>query len=137
MICPTCGEPIDDDLDRCPYCETNVSAKPKRVGIAVINLKDGQPTVSVARDRLDAAITNHLLKSTEGLVLIHGYGSSGEGGLIREMVRERLQHLKYDGTIKDFVHGEEIGFVYSGRLPESFQPTRADTGNAGITVVKL
>ncbi|MGD8415363.1 MAG: hypothetical protein PVF33_14070, partial [Candidatus Latescibacterota bacterium] len=102
-----------------------------------INLKDGQPTVAVARDRLDAAVTNHLLQSTEGLVLIHGYGSSGQGGLIKEMVHERLRHLKYDGTIKDFVPGEEIGIAYPGRLPESFRPTRADAGNAGITVVKL
>ena len=138
MICPTCGERIDDATAACPFCETPVTpSAPARSGMAVVNLKKGRPTVDVARDRLDAAIRNHQLRSTEGLVLIHGYGSSGEGGRIREIVLERLQSLKHDGAIRDYVAGENIGRVHTGRLPSSYSPSRSDVGNWGITVVRL
>lgn len=138
MICPTCGEHIDDAVDACPYCETPVTpSAPARSGLAVVNLKEGRPTVDVARDRLDVAIRNHQASRTEGLVLIHGYGSSGEGGRIREMVLECLRGLKQEGTIRDYVAGEDLGRVHASRLPSSFSPSKADVGNRGMTVVRL
>lgn len=41
------------------------------------------------------------------LVLIHGYGSSGQGGAIKREVHRQLNHLLDKGRINDFLPGEQ------------------------------
>lgn len=139
MICPTCGEQVDDLATECPYCETALEPVTKewRTGMATVNLEERQPTVDQARDRLEVAIKSHRMRDTEGLLLIHGYGSSGEGGAIKEMVHQRLAELRDRGEIRDFVPGEEVGRAARRRLPQSFTQKKAERENPGITIVLL
>jgi hypothetical protein len=141
--CPHCDTPIDDGLDICPYCEEPLeSAEPtdvsqRRQVVVTVNLKKGNPISEVALARLDVVLATNRVKHTDALRLIHGYGSGGLGGIIRNVVRERLEHLKYEREIRDFIPGEELGQADPSRFQTSFRPETADFGNPGITIVIL
>ena len=141
--CPHCETPIDDGLDVCPYCEEPIEpvdrseGEPWEQAVVTVNLKKGNPISEVALDRLDVVLAANRRKETGALKLIHGYGSGGLGGIIRNVVRERLEHLKYEREIRDFIPGEEIGQVDLSRFRAVFSPETADLGNPGITIVIL
>ncbi len=150
IVCPNCETPVDGGLDVCPYCEESLEPYSVRSGhpdihgerrgtqaIVTVNLKKGNPITELALDRLDAAISSHRARGTPVLKLIHGYGSKGLGGAIRNVVRDRLEHLRYDHKIRDFIHGEDLGWVDLSRLPSSYRPEPPDVGNHGITIVIL
>lgn len=42
------------------------------------------------------------------LCVIHGYGSSGRGGVIREKVRQWLHAQARNGTVKAVINGEDF-----------------------------
>lgn len=52
-----------------------------------INLEDGMPTVSDAVIILKSSINNAKSGNVGCLYIIHGYGSSGKGGAIRDKAR--------------------------------------------------
>ena len=144
--CPNCETPVDEGLDICPYCEQSLdstSRASRKTGrrraqtVVTVNLKKGNPITELALDRLDAVIASHRPPATVILKLIHGYGSKGLGGAIRNVVRDRLEHLRYDREIRDFIPGEDLGWVDRSRLPTSYRPEPADVGNDGITIVVL
>lgn len=107
------------------------------------NLEDGRPTVETARQRMYTALRQARAQRVPAVKLIHGYGSTGQGGRIRTMVRRELEQLKIQGKIKDYVAGEEFSpFDAAGqraiaadfRLTKDSDYTRC---NHGITVVIL
>jgi DNA-nicking Smr family endonuclease len=77
------------------------------------------------------------------LTLIHGYGSSGRGGVIREEIREKLQFLKYRGEINDVLAGENFstgngsGRNLVRRFPFLRQHRDLNRGNRGVTLLIL
>jgi hypothetical protein len=106
-----------------------------------VNLEEGRPTVNVGLLRLDRA-----LDSAEGvpiLKLIHGYGSSGVGGRLREEVWKALDRLKRSGLISDFIPGEDfrISNEASWALAKRDKTIKEDRDfgrlNRGITIVVL
>jgi len=144
--CPDCHTPVDDGLEVCPYCEKSLKSDvgpSKTFGrrrakvVVTINLKKGNPISEVALDRLNLSITSHQDRGTGVLKLIHGYGSKGLGGIIRNVVRERLEHLRYNREIRDFIHGEDLAWADQSRFPSGYQPDTADIGNEGITIAIL
>lgn len=100
----------------------------------------GQPTVDVALRLLDNAIRIH--KSKEPcLKIIHGYGSKGVGGAIREAVRDALRSKLDRGEIKAYIPGEAI-LIPMGYADQIFRyksllqgDVDARRGNDGITFV--
>ena len=76
--------------------------------IPEINIKRDWPTVEVAQERLRDEIAKAKRKGVKLLKLIHGYGSTGKGGVLREELRDQLAALQKSGTVKQVVYGESF-----------------------------
>ena len=76
--------------------------------IRELNLELGRPTVDEALRRLESALAGAKCLRTPVIKLIHGYGSSGQGGRIRTACRKQLQQCKEQGRILDYIPGERF-----------------------------
>ena len=129
----------------CPFCATKLVFSHLEQGPShkVINIKQGMPKVEQALGRLERELQQARLEGCRVLTLIHGYGSTGQGGVIREEVRSRLQYLKYKGNVSEVLSGEEFStHLGAGRnlvRRFSFLHGHADLnrGNRGVTLVVL
>ncbi len=115
--------------------------KAKRT-IVTVNLEEGRPFVEDALRRMDRQFYEARLGGTAVVRLIHGYGSSGTGGAIKQAVRTELEAALRHGTIKHYVSGEDyqhsaIGRNLRSRFSELKECLRTDQGNPGITLVEV
>ena len=142
--CEVCGNDLDPAALRCPFCgaEREPAALPvRRPTVRTVNLEKGLPTVEQALTRLRQEIVQGRTLGYRVLVLIHGYGSSGEGGLIRAEVRRLLGYLRDNRQINDFLPGEQCdrrtghGRQMARRFP--FLAKYLQAPNPGISVVVL
>lgn len=70
------------------------------------NIKLDMPTQTLAKARLDMI----LKYERESIIkVIHGYGSSGVGGVIKDMVRLALEEKCIRQEIKAYIPGEAFG----------------------------
>ena len=154
-VCERCGNPFEffSYLDRdvtCPYCgfvqsgESLAMPQPDAEGRhRRINLERGKPLVEEALARLERELRIALQHGVRVLTLIHGYGSSGRGGAIREAARERLMLLRHQGQVERLVFGEDFeGRSGRGRQLLREYPFLAAHGdlnrrNPGITLAFL
>ena len=79
--------------------------------IETINIKDDYPPADVAVAQMEIEIERLAFSDTLALKVIHGYGSHGVGGEIKRQVHSRLNLLKRQGRIKDFIPAEQFGFL--------------------------
>jgi hypothetical protein len=113
------------------------------VSVRTVNLEEGYPTVNVGLLRLDHALAEARSQGAPLLKLIHGYGSSGVGGRLREEVWKALDRLQRNGSISAFIPGEEFrqSNPVSWELVKRNKAIREDRdfgrGNRGITIVVL
>jgi hypothetical protein len=114
LCCGVCGNEVAPGLRRCPYCESALEiVQPTQAALhKTVNLKQGMPTVEQAIARLARELHQAALERRRVLTLIHGYGSSGAGGIIREEVRARLQFLKHQGQLSEIVCGEDCSAAF-------------------------
>jgi hypothetical protein len=109
----------------------------------VINLEEGRPTVNVGLLHLDRALVSARAEGVPILKLIHGYGSSGVGGRLREEVWKALDRFKRNGFISDFIPGEDfrVSNEASWELVKRDKSIKEDRDfgrvNRGITIVVL
>lgn len=107
------------------------------------NLETGRPTVAVAHQNLLTQLRAARAAGAGAIKLIHGYGSSGEGGAIRADVHRTLQAQKAAGRIRDYVKGEDfspfnpVARAILERCPELRKDADLVRQNHGITVVLL
>jgi hypothetical protein len=109
----------------------------------IINLEEGLPDRMQALGRLEGALERARRDGTRVLKIVHGYGSSGVGGILRPVVRNFLRQAKERGEIRLFVNGES----FSSFEPRSKELIAASPGlvldrdlgraNKGITLVLL
>ncbi|MCW5201477.1 Smr/MutS family protein [Desulfobulbus sp. US5] len=145
LFCEVCGNEVVSGINRCPFCESeiNFSAPAQGIPHRAVKLKRGMPTVEQALGRLERELEQAKIEKCRVLTLIHGYGSSGRGGVIREEIREKLQFLKYRGEINDILAGESFstrtgpGRNLVRRFPFLRQHRDLNKGNRGITLVVL
>ena len=111
--------------------------------VLTINIKDDRPTAEEARRRLANAIAKAKAGRVGVLKIVHGYGSSGSGGVIRAAIRRSLAKRRKEGVINDFIPGERWS-IFDERASELLRdhPDLARDGdldhyNEGITVVFL
>lgn len=110
ILCEVCGNEIRARQVRCPYCGVkrnpmqNMAAAPV---CRTVNLEKGMPPVRDALRRMSSEIASARLHGERVLIFIHGYGSSGTGGLIKEEVRRQLHYLVENQEIHDLVPGED------------------------------
>jgi hypothetical protein len=109
----------------------------------VINIEEGRPTADVALSRLKSELVRARAQNIKVVKLIHGYGSSGVGGILKTVVRRELERMKKRGTIKLYVPGEsfEIFNADTIKILDSSKSIRNDRDlgrfNNGITMVLL
>jgi hypothetical protein len=111
--------------------------------IKIVNLKSGMPTVSEALQQLDRELAVARQAGCKVLKLIHGYGSSGEGGEIRIAAQRRLTEMANRGEIRACIFGEdwsksdEQAWTLVKAHFELKQDADLGRRNLGITIVVL
>ena len=82
-------------------------------------------------------------KATKVLKVIHGYGSSGSGGVIKSGLTELLKRLVKLKKIEDFVQNNKFGTLsdkykkYTKIYPSLLLDSDLQNLNPGITIVFL
>ena len=108
-----------------------------------VNIKPDMPTVDDAIHRITYNLKNAGTFGVTAIKFIHGYGSTGKGGIIRTEARKYLERQKQQGRIKDYIKGEDFSifnettrkaFAYCGDLRHDNDIERH---NNGITIVIL
>ena len=108
-----------------------------------VNLKQGLPTVEEARRRLAAELARARAANTSVIKIIHGYGSTGQGGSLRQALRRSLAHRRKEGAIREFLPGERFSMFdpLAAELirdhPELQHDSDRERDNEGITLVFL
>jgi len=145
-LCNTCGNEIGNAQSMCPYCraeQSKTKSKPKVEKIVTVNLEKGMPLAHEARNKLEADITKYSNLGVKVIKVIHGWGSSGTGGRIRELVINRLRTKKGNGTIKHFYNCENATNSideYQTLLslyPEFSEQFKKDRKNKGVSFIVL
>jgi hypothetical protein len=101
------------------------------------------PQVHEALQRLDRELSLARQSKSTLLKLVHGYGSSGEGGDIRIAVQKYLLEMTQSGKIRGCIFGEDWSKSNDStwKLLQSHPETKSDSDlgrrNRGITVILL
>jgi hypothetical protein len=109
----------------------------------LINLENGHPKVETALTKLRLEMATLRRVGVHAVKIIHGYGSTGVGGALRQATRQFLCTQLQDGRIQAFCPGEQFGpFENAGRNMVALAPAlRQDPDwgrqNDGITLVIL
>jgi hypothetical protein len=75
--------------------------------VVTINLEIGHPTVEEARQTLKAELEKCRNRKVAAVKVIHGYGSSGVGGALRQGIRKSLISRRKEGSVRAVVFGEK------------------------------
>lgn len=111
--------------------------------IKVVNLEDGMPRVEQARLRMQRELAVARSQGVVAVKLIHGYGSSGAGGALRNELQKELRNASARGLITCFISGEEwtisdeTTWTWLKKFPEWKQDSDMGRGNKGISIVVL
>ncbi len=146
--CSTCGNDIPDDESKCRYCDSHQQPgrSSRRTGgekIKTINLKKGMPFVDEALDTLALELDLARSQGVRVLRVIHGYGSSGTGGKIKQAVIQELASLSRAGRVHAYVVGDRYsedtnqGRDLLSQFPGLGSTLVSDRHNPGITFVQL
>lgn len=144
--CPDCGNYRNPLEKSCPYCGSSetVSVSKKSAGVFNLNLEEGLPTVDRALEKFEQTL--HQLSGTAVALVkvIHGYGSKGMGGRIKEAFHQELIYNKHSDVIDSFFAGEDLQPGKSGhetlikRHPHLKKLIPKDIpGNPGVTLLIL
>jgi hypothetical protein len=119
------------------------SARRVAMSVRTINLKAGLPSVEEARRRLIAETDKARRESVRVLKVIHGWGSSGEGGKLGPAIRRSLRLRVKEGQAALVVIGERFssdtveGRELTQRHPSLRKDSDFNRANPGITLVEL
>lgn len=106
-----------------------------------INLEDGKPTVADALILLKACVNNAKKENVGCLYIIHGYGSGGKGGAIRDKSRQWLNAQARNGFVKYVINGEDFNlFNFKAlELKNTYKELEQllKVCNHGVTIVEL
>lgn len=130
-------------FDQCPHCESN-SLPILSADTIELNIKQDGPYVDEALERITDYLRRSLEIGVKAIVLIHGYGSSGEGGRIKWAIHDALENNRYSDRVDEYHYGEDVAYgseAYHALLKR--RPglkrylKRFKEGNAGMTVLLL
>lgn len=111
--------------------------------VRVVNIKKDNPNTDYALFLIDEEIKYSRAVGNRIIVIIHGYGSHGAGGVIREEVKRYLPELKKKSVIKDFCFGEmwaDTNPVKQKMIdvaPELLLQENLHMLNSGVSVIML
>ena len=144
VLCELCGNDLDPAWKICPYCNQHrehVYNQEKREYFRVVNLERGMPLVQDAVKRLNDELAFGRHSGLKVLVFIHGYGSTGKGGVIKDGVRAALKGHRGTKVLSDILPGEDCGrhSPHARQLLKRFPKlgNYLNRSNPGITLVVL
>ena len=111
--------------------------------ILEINIKRDWPTADVAKERLRDEIARAKRQGVKVLKIIHGYGSKGVGGVLREELRDLLLAMQKVGTVRQVLYGENFNMFeratadLTAAHPELLKDRDYNHRNKGVTIVTL
>ena len=140
--CPECGNPRGM-LGECRQCGSEDLPIPHS-DTMVMNLKFDSPSAEEALDRLTIGLRRASEVGIKAMILIHGYGASGEGGKIKWAVHDALDNNYYSDRVDEYYFGEQTAFgseAYHALLRRrpglKAYLKHFKEGNAGMTVLLL
>jgi hypothetical protein len=80
------------------------------VDVVELNIKQDNPSVEDALDILAVKIRELQELGIKAIILIHGYGSSGEGGHIKRAIHEALELNRYADRVDEYFHVENVPY---------------------------
>ena len=106
--CSECGN-LRHMMGSCQHC---ASVSPPNVLVDTIefNIKRDMPTVEVALDILTEQLRVAYDLNIKAIILIHGYGSSGQGGHIKRAIHEALENNRYADRVDEYIYGENVPY---------------------------
>lgn len=111
--------------------------------LRVINIKKDFPNTDYAMFLIDQEIKYSKAVGCRAFVIIHGYGSHGQGGAIKEAVKTYLPELKKKKIISDYVFGENWGDMNQVKMrmceicPELILHENLQGLNPGVSIVLI
>ena len=104
--CSECGN-TRGLFGECPHCGSSI---PPLLAVDVVefNIKQGNPSVEDAMDILADKIRDLQELGMKSIILIHGYGSSGEGGRIKRAIHEALESNHHADRVEEYFFGENV-----------------------------
>jgi hypothetical protein len=113
------------------------------MAVRTINVEAGRPSLDEARRFLLAQMQAAAQDGIRILKVIHGYGSSGAGGVLCAGIRKSLRLRVKEGKALVIIPGERFSsdFVETrdllARRPELRRDRDLNRANPGITLVEL
>lgn len=130
-------------FDQCPHCDS-VSLPILSSDTIEFNIKQDGPYVDEALERITDLLRKSLEIGVKAIILIHGYGSSGEGGRIKWAIHNALENNRYSDRVDEYHYGEDVAYgtvAYHALLKRrpglKHYLKRFKEGNAGMTVLLL
>ena len=109
----------------------------------IINIKENLPNSEYAIYLAHHEIECAKLEGVDVLIVIHGYGSKGVGGVIKKELHKSLDELMHNGKIRAYIPGErwaefndEVGKI-TQKYPNLLINSELTCLNAGITVINV
>jgi len=146
-VCDICGNEKSIGSLKCPFCGRKFEAVEQRTdgpnNHRCINIEYGKPTVEIALKKLELELERAKNEQIPVLTVIHGYGASGRGGVIRIECRKTLDYWEKIHHIRGYIPGERFSKkegktrTLLRRLPKLAGHKNLNKGNKGITVVEL
>lgn len=110
--------------------------------LKVINLKE-EVGLESALLKLENEVVYAKMEGIDVLIVIHGYGSHGQGGVIKTEVHKTLDTMLKHKKIFDFIPGEKWGEMREDRkylqrnYPEIILQEQLINLNNGVTIILL
>ncbi|QWD95452.1 Smr/MutS family protein [Polynucleobacter sp. MG-Unter2-18] len=140
--CPECGN-SRGMLGACHQCGSEELPLPHS-DTMVLNVKFDSPSAEEALDRLTIGLRRASEVGIKAIILIHGYGSSGEGGKIKWAIHDALNNNYFSDRVDEYHFGEQTAFgseAYHALLRRrpglKAYLKHFKEGNAGMTVLIL
>ena len=140
--CPDCGN-ARTLFNQCPHCGSD-HLPILSTDTIEINIKQGSPFVEEALELLTEQLRKCLDLGIKTIILIHGYGSSGEGGRIKWAIHDALENNRYSDRVDEYFFGENVAYgsesyhaLLKRRPGLKRYLKRFKEGNAGMTVLLL
>ena len=144
--CIRCGNEIPDIATTCQFCGARQGARKQsgsRQRLRTANIEAGMPLVEDALGRLEGELMRARQSGARVLRVIHGWGSSGTGGALRDACRSFLKRKLAARQIAAVIYGDDyspetdMGQDLMNRCPELRSSIRSDSHNPGITFIVL
>ena len=109
--------------------------------VVTINIKKDMPNADYAVFLIDKEIMLSDKTNINVIIAIHGYGSSGKGGVIKKDLHKYLNKMKTYNKIVDYIPGEmwsdlnEKVKEMQAKYPELILNSNLANFNNGVTVI--